>query len=496
MTTALQEKPKRRRWWKWTRRILIGIFSLMFIAIAAVLIFREVRKSQGEKELAAVINDLDRTDPRWRLEHIEEDRPDVPAAENSIQVLHEVYESLVGWNLRDLKIPDQQSTPPWPANQQLSLDHLDRIREALRDREPIVARCASLIRYPRGRAKVGWLEVNPFTTPLPHLNECPKMATLLQLDIERLLHEKSVSGAMDRVRAIINLSQGFVGEPTLMGFLTHLAMRSIAIRKFERILAMAEVPEKDLREIERALQAIANSASFSAALRGERAIANRTFQNLESDKLTLEQLAGQPGAKVGSPDLEGRLLFYIYMANIKSDHAFYLQTMNRAIEWTALPKSSQQAKWLELDDELKSIPFPDLIENGRLLTRLIFPAVHKVFDADQRDSAMFRCAVVLVAVERYRLAHRKWPAKLDDLCPAFLAEVPSDPYDDKPIKYRKSNEGVTVYTCGLDGIDDGGIKLINFREQGSDLGLRLWNSDRRGLPPPKDDVLDDLPLDK
>ena len=46
--------PKRRRWWKWTRRILIGAFALTFIAVAAVLIFREVRKSQGEKELAAV----------------------------------------------------------------------------------------------------------------------------------------------------------------------------------------------------------------------------------------------------------------------------------------------------------------------------------------------------------------------------------------------------------------------------------------------------------
>jgi hypothetical protein len=495
MSSSLPERPKRRRWWKWTRRILFGLVGLIVVAVAAVLVIREVKKARAEKELAAAIAELDRTDPRWRLEQIEEDRPDVPAEENSVRVAHEVFESLGGWNPGSLKIPDQHSTPPWPANQQLTPDHLDGIRNALRDREQTIARSATLIRFPKGCAKAKWSETDPFTTPLPHLEESRKVVALLDLDIERILHQKGTQQALDRVRAIVNLSQGLQGEPSLLGILVQVAIRSVAVRKLERALAMTEVPDKNLREMQRALQVIADSVSFSTALRGERAIAHRVFENLASGRLTLEQLASGPGKHYVAPDLEGRLLFFMYMASLKADHALYLRTMTRAIDWTGLPLSVQKVKWQELDDELKTIPFLDLFESGKLLTRLIFPAIQMIFKAYQRDRALIPCAIVLIASERYRLARGKWPENLAELCPEFLPMIPNDPYDDQPIKYQKGTDFVTIYCIGPDGVDNGGENL-NLRETVSDLGLRLWNRDKRGIPPPKDDDPDDLPKDE
>jgi hypothetical protein len=44
-----------------------------------------------------------------------------------------------------------------------------------------------------------------------------------------------------------------------------------------------------------------------------------------------------------------------------------------------------------------------------------------------------RLAVVALAAERYRLAHKRWPNSLDDLVPDYLSKVPADPFADEPL---------------------------------------------------------------
>lgn len=58
---------------------------------------------------------------------------------------------------------------------------------------------------------------------------------------------------------------------------------------------------------------------------------------------------------------------------------------------------------------------------------------------------------VLVALKGYRVAHRKLPASLGDLAPEFLAIVPRDAYDGKPLRY--SPEKRVVYSVGEDLYD-------------------------------------------
>lgn len=63
---------------------------------------------------------------------------------------------------------------------------------------------------------------------------------------------------------------------------------------------------------------------------------------------------------------------------------------------------------------------------------------------------------VALAIERYRLRHRELPKSLDDLVPEFLPEVPLDPFDGKPLRYRLEANEYKVYSIGTDGIDQGG----------------------------------------
>ena len=90
-----------------------------------------------------------------------------------------------------------------------------------------------------------------------------------------------------------------------------------------------------------------------------------------------------------------------------------------------------------------------------------------------------------VALQRYRRQHDRWPDTLDALVPAFLAEVPVDPHDGKPLRYRRLTDGIVIYSIGPDKIDDGGkLDRVKVGTTGSDVGIQLWDPAKRRQPPP------------
>jgi hypothetical protein len=102
--------------------------------------------------------------------------------------------------------------------------------------------------------------------------------------------------------------------------------------------------------------------------------------------------------------------------------------------------------------------------------------IHKWAVLFQEAPALGRCAVVAVAVERYRLRHGVWPDTLGALIPELLPAVPTDAFDGQPLRYRLLSDGVVIYSVGADTKDDGG-KLAddNPPADGTDLGFRLWD---------------------
>ena len=61
-----------------------------------------------------------------------------------------------------------------------------------------------------------------------------------------------------------------------------------------------------------------------------------------------------------------------------------------------------------------------------------------------------------VAAEQYRLRHGKFPAQLDDWRPTSFRLCPLDPFDGKPMKMKRTEHGLIVYSIGPDMVDNGG----------------------------------------
>jgi hypothetical protein len=88
---------------------------------------------------------------------------------------------------------------------------------------------------------------------------------------------------------------------------------------------------------------------------------------------------------------------------------------------------------------------------------MMLPALERVAQLDARRQAHLDMARTALAIERWRLATSDLPAELEQLVPQYLDAAPIDPFDGRPIRYRRTEAGYVLYSVLEDGEDNGGI---------------------------------------
>jgi hypothetical protein len=96
-----------------------------------------------------------------------------------------------------------------------------------------------------------------------------------------------------------------------------------------------------------------------------------------------------------------------------------------------------------------------------LFTSILVPSLTRTFNTLARVEAMDACARAAVAMTRYGLDHGTLPSHLDELVPAYLDEVPIDPFDGRPLRLTIKSDRWIVYSIGPDLVDDGGVDMVN-----------------------------------
>ncbi len=76
--------------------------------------------------------------------------------------------------------------------------------------------------------------------------------------------------------------------------------------------------------------------------------------------------------------------------------------------------------------------------------------------ARDRDLAKMRLLICDLAIRGYSLDRGHNPAKLADLVPKYLPDVPKDPFSGGQLVYRLTAKGYLLYSVGVNGVDDGG----------------------------------------
>jgi hypothetical protein len=92
------------------------------------------------------------------------------------------------------------------------------------------------------------------------------------------------------------------------------------------------------------------------------------------------------------------------------------------------------------------------------MARLLLPAMARTGATYAKRSAQFDLARTAVALKLALLDTGVRPAKLADLVPKYLKEVPVDPFTGKPLGYILAPDGWRVYSVGPDQIDNHGVR--------------------------------------
>jgi len=236
--------------------------------------------------------------------------------------------------------------------------------------------------------------------------------------------------------------------PLLIGAVLHFSYTSTAVSVLDRTLSRVSIPPARLERIEAELEACTEREILQRALIGERCygvgfyreyvFGDRDFQEAVGDFLV--------------PDLPWNVIRRIIpRGHVKDGQCAVLDFQADEIAAARRPDTAWMVEWIRMAETGDSrVPrcyvFPHI---GANLTMNAYQAIRDI-------TARCDAARVALACLRYRAKHKRLPDTLAVLQPGFLHALPVDPYDGKPLRYRKDARGFVVYAIGRDGKDDGG----------------------------------------
>ena len=107
-----------------------------------------------------------------------------------------------------------------------------------------------------------------------------------------------------------------------------------------------------------------------------------------------------------------------------------------------------------------------------MVARIMTPAFARTYRVELQAVAASLCARVGLAAERYRLKEGQLPDTLDELVPGYMPQLPLDPFDGKPLRFRHLDKGYVIYSVGQDLTDDQGEAR---KPRGSRKGQETWD---------------------
>jgi hypothetical protein len=114
---------------------------------------------------------------------------------------------------------------------------------------------------------------------------------------------------------------------------------------------------------------------------------------------------------------------------------------------------------------------------SRILTGIMLPGLSAAINSDKRFQTHRAMFEIGLALAEYRIDHKAYPEKLEELIPNYLPNVAVDAFGHRPLIYRKTDDGYLMYSMGNDGKDDGG-KTYEGDEDADDVSIRVSSSQR------------------
>ena len=271
------------------------------------------------------------------------------------------------------------------------------------------------------------------TTGLSEMTDVRHCAQLLGVGSIYYSHTGDPNAAVRCIEDGLRLADSLRREPTLINYLVRVACIGLMLGSLDRSLSATALTDRQLTQLDEALTATAGTIDLAQAMITERCIMIETCRN--------PLLMAGPGQNPGPRILPGMRRMGI------TDTLNY---MADCIEASKRPPTERRAGFREATEKVEDL------WALHVMIKMLAPALGRVAELDLRAQAHIDMARTALAIERYRLATGRLPERLEELVPQYIKEVPIDPFDGQPIRYRRADPGYLLYSILEDGQDNGG----------------------------------------
>ena len=300
---------------------------------------------------------------------------------------------------------------------------------------------------------------------LPEYGLLRQAAVLLAVDARVKAADGNVRGAVEDLTAIFSMAAHVRAEPLVIAALVAMSVDTIGQEVLQGVLASGRLGPDDLAAI-RLDETVSYQRVMGRAFLMEEAFGLSCFTLLapETDYsvLALFEL-GMPSI---NPTVFGPVLSVWRVYLMPADLASYRRLLRDYREQCGQPYYKNREAWEATDERFNRREFG-------IMTRLVAPALSRAVVKAVEADAGHRLTRAALAAAAYRARNGKYPARLQDLMPDFLTEVPLDPFDGKPLRMAAREDGAVVfYSVGRDSKDDGGAPWDDETKTG-DVTFRL-----------------------
>ena len=273
-----------------------------------------------------------------------------------------------------------------------------------------------------------------YTAGMSQWGDLKHCAQLLVLEALYSAHAGDPNAAVQCIEDGLRLANSLSRESVLIGYLVRVACISVALGGLERSLSLTIFTDAQLAELSEAVTATAGSIDLTQAMIGERCL--------------MIEMCRNPALMTGGASATGTPLRVLGRWGLDD----VLDYMGKCVDASRLPADQRVARFAAIEKEVKDLSFL------HVMVKIAAPALSRVAALDLRMRAHLDLARTALALERYRLATGKLPEDLNALVPQYLAQVPIDPFDGRPLRYRRTDPGYLLYNVGEDGQDNGGLE--------------------------------------
>jgi hypothetical protein len=327
----------------------------------------------------------------------------------------------------------------WPGD--MNESELESVRKWIVDNDPAVDYFLQASRRPYSWSPYQTEQNRVITISMPELKQYRALAQLTSTKAGLLAWEQDISGSLEISGDSYKIGTFLSGKRTLVEQLVGIAIRVLAVHAALECVYYTRPDANTLSAFQQRMSEMVAANPLAVDFSLEKLFLldeiQRNFTDdgkgggyMSRNRAYANGLGWQKISRKSTLDIADKC--YVYIESIAD-------------------KTPLELKEMGAEEEIERIT------SQNPFVHMLSPAYLRVINLSHRCDAETQAVIVILALERFKIAAGSYPDSLVVLKEkGYIDTIPLDPFSGKPFMYRKTKESFTLYSYAYDFDDDGG----------------------------------------